>query len=231
MLYQLYYNHSFREDRYGVAMLEHLWWTYLLRALTYLLPAYWVLAILAVLLLSGTSSLHYNDKPPLPASLLSVPSHIAWPLFYLVGLLTTALLRLLPAPIVTHPSLSLTFFFLHTLRRLVESLHLTRFGSRRVSPLHFAAGISYYLVVPLSLAVEAGPQSCGRWATVLAALLFGVASTGQFLAHVALASLKGLGGKVGKYGVPRGGLFEMVAAPHYFWEIAIYLVLVRKPIH
>lgn len=60
------------------------------------------------------------------------------------------------------------------------------------------------------------PQAC---------VYFLVASSVQHVAHRTLAEARPV---VGKYGIPRGRLFDRVACPHYTAEIAIYTLFAME---
>ena len=54
-------------------------------------------------------------------------------------------------------------------------------------------------------------------------LVFAVGAAGNFYHHLLLSRLRAGGKKV--YKIPRGGLFEFVACPHYLFEIVAFFGL------
>ena len=52
-------------------------------------------------------------------------------------------------------------------------------------------------------------------------LVFAVGNTGNFYHHLLLSRLRAGGGDK-EYKIPRGGLFELVACPHYLFEIVAF---------
>lgn len=88
---------------------------------------------------------------------------------------------------------------------------------------YFAAPLGFYFV-PVSDDNKSGLLQ--SFVTYACLATFVVAGLTQSYYHWCLARVKGLGGNLGKYGVPRGGLFEYVACPHYLCEIIVYACLV-----
>ena len=64
------------------------------------------------------------------------------------------------------------------------------------------------------------------WGLPVGLALFGVGLLGNFYHHYLLATLRSPGET--KYKVPRGGCFEYVAAPHYFFELLRFGLLTRN---
>ena len=103
--------------------------------------------------------------------------------------------------------------FIHSGRRLLESLFITNFSARRMHIINLAAGLLFYIMTPVTLAYCSNIGSGFEHVPILICLVLNVV---QFLVHKKLSSLR-------KYTIPRGILFNRVASPHYAAEIALYL--------
>eukprot|EP00188_Purpureofilum_apyrenoidigerum_P001469 Plantae.Rhodophyta-Purpureofilum_apyrenoidigerum.ctg18065.p1 GENE.Plantae.Rhodophyta-Purpureofilum_apyrenoidigerum.ctg18065~~Plantae.Rhodophyta-Purpureofilum_apyrenoidigerum.ctg18065.p1 ORF type:complete len:285 (+),score=26.61 Plantae.Rhodophyta-Purpureofilum_apyrenoidigerum.ctg18065:142-996(+) len=156
----------------------------------------------------------------------TVPNKLAWTSFYATGLIiNTVLLReYFSIRGLQWRNLSAAIMFeFHVTRRLLECLYVHNFASRYLPLLHYAAAISFYFFTPmtplLDMLLHPGTPSPSRVAA--AVIMFSAGSLLQCLVHIRLADTKGIAGS-SKYGVPRGGLFELVAAPHYTAELCIF---------
>ena len=96
------------------------------------------------------------------------------------------------------------------LHRYSGSMPLASSGS--ISLLYMTECFTY---VHYSGRVAAGSHM--PWGLPVGLALFGVGLLGNFYHHYLLATLRSPGET--KYKVPRGGCFEYVAAPHYFFEL------------
>lgn len=138
-------------------------------------------------------------------------------------------------------TLATMLFMFHVLRRLGEACFVHRYSARSLNLFQLAAGLSYYVVAPLSLAASLMPVT----ATTVQALeprvagfvvaLYVALSAVQFAAHRALAQLRpaprrrpdGSEAPVAcEYHVPRSALFSWVSSPHYAAEIGLYALFV-----
>jgi 3-oxo-5-alpha-steroid 4-dehydrogenase len=118
--------------------------------------------------------------------------------------------------------LVLYLFLIQVTRRLYETLRVHRRSVGPLNPLVWIGGISFYIMAGMSFILESTVASPSRLRFLTAAMAFLAASAVQTHAHFALASVQPIRGK---YGVPRGGLFEYVCCPHYTAEIVIYASL------
>ena len=126
--------------------------------------------------------------------------------------------------------LRLALFQAHLLRRLYECLAVTRFGAARMHLAGYALGLTHYALATATLALGGGGGGgVPGWRAAAAAAAFAYASLPQHRAHAALAALRTAagGGGVGlpRYGLPCGGWFDLVASPHYLFEVGVYAAL------
>lgn len=160
------------------------------------------------------------------ASLLKLPTFSAqtsWTLMYVVGVLSAACgirFAFFKTGSWTAVPLISYMYLIQTSRRLVETRYVCRMTPRPLNAFVLYFGVMYYVLAALSITLAASvafPPSV--WQAVGSVVLFVAASIVQTHSHYALANAKPL---VGKYGVPRGGLFEYVCCPHYTAEVLIY---------
>ncbi|AGO11702.1 AaceriADL073Wp [[Ashbya] aceris (nom. inval.)] len=141
--------------------------------------------------------------------------------FYIVSfVLSSANLYWFPGDVIT------CCIFLHSLRRLVESARVTKWGSEsRMHAAHYLVGLWFYSVLNLSVYLQLNSEQRTRSRSTfnkalgaLGAVGFLLASWDQARNHIHLAHMI-------KYTLPRRGLFKLVACAHYFDEIVIYASL------
>jgi 3-oxo-5-alpha-steroid 4-dehydrogenase 3 / polyprenol reductase len=124
-------------------------------------------------------------------------------------------------------------FCAQTVRRLYESLYITRWSSGKMSLVHYLVGVTFYPAACLTIVTLAVPQPgdaahAGSAAAVLGCALFAFASQRQAACHRILAGLRPPGGGTAArgaeavYRLPQGDWFEHVSSPHYLAEIFIY---------
>jgi hypothetical protein len=157
---------------------------------------------------------------------LSLPARLVWASFYAIASAVNlaALLMLLPSP-----PLVLALLQAHLVRRLLETLAITRFSpNRREHPLGQLVGVTFYLLLSPSVALEwtvLSPKP-SLPSVVAGTVMFLVGNLAQHVAHRELASLRTGKGELGEYKVPVGWLFQNVSVcPHYTCELTIYLGL------
>jgi hypothetical protein len=197
------------------------------------LAAFWVIAItlypISAMIPLLAASMTYGVRAPSTSpvtrfpllSHFTVPNRANWIFMYSVGLLSCLAASALTFPL-TPPALGL--LAAQTARRLFECLYTHRFGSRRLVIALPLAASSFYVLAALTLAFDRHSAGTNRiFMPAIAGVVFAGASHAQHKAHIALAEVKPV---MGKYGVARGGLFEVVCCPHYTAEIIIYLALV-----
>ena len=131
--------------------------------------------------------------------------------------------------------LCITLFWVHSLRRLRESLAQAKDRSSKSSMWigHYFIGLAFYFVTNIAVLIEHAHIlfdlegftnlffKVNRGPSLLDGMAFFgfiVASKGQHEYHVYLSSLK-------KYTLPDKGAFRRIVAPHYTAECAIYLCL------
>lgn len=119
--------------------------------------------------------------------------------------------------------------FFQSIRRLYESIYITKFSSTaRINIAHYLVGMMFYITITLNTFISIIPQFLFKTnlkhipnnyiIQFILILIFIIASFDQFFNHYYLALLK-------KYTVPTNRLFKYLAAPHYFDEIIIYLII------
>ncbi|KAF2668512.1 hypothetical protein BT63DRAFT_479920 [Microthyrium microscopicum] len=161
---------------------------------------------------------------------ITVP-HAWFTHFYILATITTTLTLhqsittgpLLPALNLPHHQLSLAplgIFLLHVLRRLYESITLTRPSTSRMWIGHYVMGLLHYTLAPIALIADPAPSADLLYILpfALALLAFSIAQHKQ---HVYLASLP----RGPDYILPNGGAFSKALAPHYGCEVGIYVCL------
>jgi len=116
----------------------------------------------------------------------------------------------------------------HFLKRVLEVLFVHRYSGSM--PLGTALFISSYYLFNAVAMIYAQRLSRGLPEPAVdllcpGLLVFAVGAAGNFYHHLLLSRLRaGGGGAGGKkvYKIPRGGLFEFVACPHYLFEIVAF---------
>jgi very-long-chain enoyl-CoA reductase len=113
---------------------------------------------------------------------------------------------------------------LHFLRRTAESLWVHRFSGRVVGPADYLIEYAYYWGFGVWIALSLGrdsyePVSFAKYAVGLS--LFAVGQIGNTWAHQKLRALRASSGEKAKR-LPTGGLFSLVACPHYLFEITTW---------
>lgn len=112
----------------------------------------------------------------------------------------------------------------HFARRTAESAWVHRYGKPRVPWGDIVVEYFYYwgfaTWIALSLTSASYDHSL-TWLTIVGALVFIVAESGNARAHRVLRSLRSEGSSARL--IPRGFLFERVSSPHYLFEILSWL--------
>ena len=109
----------------------------------------------------------------------------------------------------------------HFARRALESLWVHRYSGRPVAPADYIVEYAYYWGFATWIAFGMRSPS---WQTpsdvslVIGVALFTLAECGNAWAHWKLRALRLTTG-ASERRIPRGGLFERVSCPHYFFEI------------
>lgn len=123
-----------------------------------------------------------------------------------------------------HTSLAANLVFLHFLKRTSEVVGLHKYSGKVEIQVPVAISIVYmlYAAVVSSLAVPIGMDD-PIW-TAVGYALFAVGMLGNFYHHYLLTTLRKEGVSNEKqYTPPVGGMFGMVASPHYLFELIIWL--------
>mmetsp|Transcript_5065 Transcript_5065/g.6865 ORF Transcript_5065/g.6865 Transcript_5065/m.6865 type:complete len:216 (-) Transcript_5065:271-918(-) len=106
---------------------------------------------------------------------------------------------------------------IHFIKRVLEVLFLHKYSGQVQKAIPTAIGV-YYSMIALLVGFVSNPSPSAK-AFQLGTALFVVGISGNFYHHFLLASLRKSGKKINdkRYVVPTGGLFNYVAAPHYFF--------------
>ena len=133
----------------------------------------------------------------------SIPNKLGWIIFFSCSCIMF---------LICHKgNISNQLLLLHSFRRLIESLTITKFSDRKMHLINLAAGLMFYFMTPLTLTIcEKRQHKMIFW--IIAITLNAI----QFLAHLTLSSLV-------KYTIPKNPLFKVVISPHYLCEILLYI--------
>lgn len=139
----------------------------------------------------------------------SISNKIGWIIFY-----TFSCIMFFASFIIRYPpSLGNYLLVVHSFRRLLESLLITKFSDRKMHLVNLCAGLMFYAMAPITISYCATPNS-GNSFLLCSALVLNFL---QFIIHKELSSLR-------KYSIPKGFMFTKLAAPHYTVEIILYLI-------
>lgn len=160
-----------------------------------------------------------NDKSP-----TMIPSRIGMLIIYVPAtIVALAVQCLLPLIWDSTPTVAGWMVFAHFLKRDLEVLFLHKYsGETELNAARMIGTVYAFVALMISL-VSVSPTSSDLSFVSLysGAPLFLVGSLGNLYHHYLLAQLRSNSSK--KYVAPRGGLFELVAAPHYLFELIAWL--------
>lgn len=145
--------------------------------------------------------------------MLYLNSKTSWILFYSFSVLNfIVILFLFEKSEIKIANLCL---FFHSLRRLVESLYVTRFSERKIHIVNISAGLIFYFLTPMTMITSNNGINNDN-AIFIYCIVF-MLNILQFMCHLELSKLK-------KYTIPRSPLFYFTVTPHYIIEILLYLI-------
>uniref|UniRef100_A0A914W2I4 Polyprenal reductase n=1 Tax=Plectus sambesii TaxID=2011161 RepID=A0A914W2I4_9BILA len=134
--------------------------------------------------------------------------------------------------------LTLSLLWLHSVRRLFESLFVSVYSDTEMNVLHYLTGLAHYFLLPLVVVAEtSGFLTATEFSTsvtsigpmqLLGVLMFLLCSFNQHQCLTKFASMRRNHlGNITNYahGIPFGGLFDLVSCPHFLYEIGIYASL------
>lgn len=185
-----------------------------LENLTYILGALWIIALFVYLMklfIPKWDQFTRFGKLEVPQKfIISIDNKLGWIMFYSFSCIVFFITYIIRWP----PHFVNIFLFIHSFRRLLESLFITNFSSRQMNIINLLAGLLFYIMVPFTLAQSSKSEISQPivWFGVIIAL-----NVAQFYVHWVLAGLK-------KYTIPEGLLFRKCTSPHYLIEILLYIV-------
>merc|ERR1712087_194433 len=143
----------------------------------------------------------------------------------IVGFIFQCVLPYIPSMEYT-PTTAGWMILAHFLKRDLEVLYVHKYSGDTELNVARLIGLSYainsFLICLLSNIDPWSSNTYCKYGTIL----FIIGSLGNLYHHFLLASLRSKGHtktQVKEYKAPRGGLFEYVAAPHYFFELIAWL--------
>nr|CCA22390.1 conserved hypothetical protein [Albugo laibachii Nc14] len=150
-----------------------------------------------------------------------------WTLFYLFGAIWTGFWIVQTQKHTDRWALNkntfivLILYEVHLVRRFVECILVTKFGSSKMKLAGVLVGLVHYLIVPLAILSDENVRlrEDGDLFKLAGVLLFLKASYHQWRCNSILARIKG---ENNQYGVPHGDWFTYVQCPLYTAEILIY---------
>lgn len=185
-----------------------------LENLTIIFTILWIIAILVYLLKlvnNKWDQFTRFGKLEVPQNfIITIDNKMGWIMFYSFSCLVFFVTYIIRWP----PHFVNIFLFIHSFRRLLESLFITNFSSRRMHIINLLAGLLFYVMTPLTLAQSSKYEV---EYPIIALIIILILNFAQFYAHYTLAHLK-------KYSIPMGFLFYKTTSPHYFIEILLYFV-------
>lgn len=157
-----------------------------------------------------------------------IPSRDGMTFIYLPALVVSSLLYLLPdvskISFVPGKSLAGQFVILQFLKRLLEVYFVHKYSGNVSQNLSASIGTYYAIVSAIILCVANTTSSISDLSGTVGTGLFGIGLVGNLYHHILLAGLRDKTKKdVEEYVAPVGGLFNYVAAPHYFFELIGWL--------
>ena len=186
---------------------------YLLENAYYILVFLWIVAIivyfLKLVIPAWDKFTRFGKNEITQVNFFSIDNKIGWILFYSFSCIMFFVSFILKYP----PGLANYLIFMHSFRRLNESLFITKFSPRKMHIINLAAGLLFYVMVPMTLAVSYKPVK-HPFIIIISAIALNIM---QFICHLTLSKLK-------KYSIPKGFLFEYSASPHYFIEVILYFL-------
>eukprot|EP00559_Dactyliosolen_fragilissimus_P000983 CAMPEP_0184858422 /NCGR_PEP_ID=MMETSP0580-20130426/3526_1 /TAXON_ID=1118495 /ORGANISM="Dactyliosolen fragilissimus" /LENGTH=265 /DNA_ID=CAMNT_0027354553 /DNA_START=190 /DNA_END=984 /DNA_ORIENTATION=- len=150
-------------------------------------------------------------------------------LIYLPALVVSAILITLPSitnlSFLPQQSLAGELVFVHFLKRILEVFYLHKYSGEVSKGLSTLIGMYYAIVSILIICVANPVTGVTEITNILGTGLFSIGILGNFYHHYILAGLRDNNHKPSgrQYVAPHGGLFEYVAAPHYFLEVMGWL--------
>ncbi|KAG2633474.1 very-long-chain enoyl-CoA reductase-like [Panicum virgatum] len=152
---------------------------------------------------------------------LMLPSRAGMLMFYSPALVSALASLAVPGAIEgARERLLCAAFTANLIKRVLEVLFLHQYSGSM--PLGMALlGSSFYLFAVAMIYLQRLNRGLPEPAVNLlypGVLVFAVGNTGNFYHHLLLSRLRA-GGSDKEYKIPRGGMFELVACPHYLFEI------------
>ncbi len=118
------------------------------------------------------------------------------------------------------PSLAGAMVNIHFLKRLYEVFYVHKYSGKVSQGISSFIGTYYALVAVLICCIATPIPDINS--SIIGTILFATGIIGNLYHHMKLAALRETSSST-KYVVPKGGLFEYVAAPHYLFELLGWL--------
>jgi len=166
----------------------------------------------------GATKKSSDEKPA-----AKIPSKVAMLIIYVPATIVAFIFQIvlpLLAPASYSPSAAGWMVFAHFLKRDLEVLYVHKYSSESEANAAKMIGVSYALTA-FMICLLTTPDNSSLGGTIL----FVVGSLGNLYHHHLLAQLRTTAkpGAKKEYKAPRGGIFEYVATPHYFFELVAWL--------
>lgn len=160
---------------------------------------------------------------------IPVPSRIGMLLIYTPAMVWTGYRALLQASnhgFLDRSLLLCLCLFLHFAKRVLETLFVHKYSGNTDATIAGFISLYYTFVSWIILHFQSlfVPSSLTPLAVKLGLVIFSVGEIGNLYHHCLLASLRK--DKPTSYVVPKGGMFDLVATPHYFFELVAWLGIV-----
>lgn len=182
--------------------------------LEYILTFLWITAIVVYLLKFvwpwWDNFTRYGKLEVTTPKYFTLENKVGWMLFY-----STSCLMFFATFIINFPPNIINIqLFMHSFRRLLESIFVTKWSQRKMHIINFLAGSLFYFMTPFTIATSSKFHIINPFIGIVIICILNIL---QFMTHRELASLK-------KYSIPKSFLFKKIASPHYFLEILLYLM-------
>ena len=170
-----------------------------------------------------------------------IPSRIGMTLIYAPAFMVSTVMTVYSHSISSSFPLATVFLLIHFAKRLLETYTVHSYSGNVGFFLSMGIGLYYALITMLISSVAKGGTPFAVFLseqsveiTIIGSLLFVIGTLGNLYHHILLSSLRRTSKKSltttnsktktsPAYVPPKGGWFQYVAAPHYFFELLAWL--------